>query len=208
MPLLEETFIIHGGCNCKAVRYEISVPALSDRPPTPYKTPGADIGDLRIPAVVMDHCNDCRRTTSSILPMGLICEAKTVRSSALPKENTSEGAFNVDDILDKLYLAVYKSSPARSRWFCSRCGTMVAYSIDPGVIPPEWGWSAMIDIWLGTVDREDLEKDYMAPERMLWSEKGIPWVRKLAQSGAGGVPEHPLTRIDKLVGDDIEEDLT
>ena len=84
---------------------------------------------------------------------------------------------------------------------------MVAYSIDPGVIPLECGWPAMIDIWLGTVDREDLEKDYMAPERMLWSAKGIPWVRRLTQSGAGGIPVHPLTKIDKLVGADIEEDL-
>ena len=97
MPLLEETFIIHGGCNCKAVRYEISVPALSDRPPTPYKTPGADIGDLRIPAVSMDHCNDCRRATSSILPMGPICDAKTVRASALTRGKASEGAFDVED---------------------------------------------------------------------------------------------------------------
>lgn len=65
----------------------------------------------------------------------------------------------------------------------------------------------MLDIWLGTVDREDLEKDYMSPERMMWCEKGVPWIRKLSQVGAGGIPEHPLTKIDKSVGDDISEDL-
>jgi hypothetical protein len=29
----------------------------------------------------------------------------------------------------------------------------------------------------------------------------------MARHGAGGIPEHPLTKIDKLVGDDIEDDL-
>ena len=84
---------------------------------------------------------------------------------------------------------------------------MVAYSVDPGVIPVEWNWPAMLDIWLGTVDREDLENDYMKPERMMWCEKGIPWIRELARNGAGGIPEHPLTKIDKIVGDDSEDDL-
>ena len=51
---------------------------------------------------------------------------------------------------------------------------MFAYSVDAGVIPPEREWPTMLDIWLGTVDREDLERDYMSPERMLWCEKGVP----------------------------------
>lgn len=65
----------------------------------------------------------------------------------------------------------------------------------------------MIDIPLGTVDRKDLEQDYMKPERALWCEKGILWVREMARNGAGGIPEHPLTKIDKVAGDDITEDL-
>ena len=108
-------------------------------------------------------------------------------------------------VLKDLHLSVYKSTPERSRWFCSRCGTMVAYSVDPGVIPAEWSWPTMLDIWLGTVDREDIEKDYMSPERMLWCDKGVPWIRRLARSGAGGIPEHPLTKIDKLVEDDRKD---
>ena len=50
----------------------------------------------------------------------------------------------------------------------------------------------MLDLWLGTVDREVLEQEYLMPERMLWCEKGIEWIRKLAREGLG-VPEHPLT---------------
>ena len=200
------------------------MPPWLERPKTPYCNPGAKIGDLRIPAVYMDHCNDCRRATTSILPMALVTEAKTVQVSLLPRRDQAAGAFATADSertwtpaaevfdfrnekLTETFLNVYKSSAGRSRWFCGRCGTMVAYSIDPGVIPAEWGWPIMLDIWLGTVDREDLEKDYMSPERMLWCEKGVPWIRKLARSGAGDIPEHPLTKIDKCVGDDVEDDL-
>ena len=84
---------------------------------------------------------------------------------------------------------------------------MVAYSIDDDVVPEEWGWPRMLDILLGTVDREDLEEEYMRPERMIWCEKGVPWIRQLARNGAGGIPEHPLSKIDKVVGEDIEDDL-
>lgn len=49
---------------------------------------------------------------------------------------------------------------------------MIAYYFDPGVIPPEWGWPVMLDIWLGTVDREDLEKEYMRPSGCSGSRKG------------------------------------
>lgn len=224
MPFPEEAFVIHGGCNCKAVRYRVFVPPYSERPQTVYKNAGADIGDLRLPAVYMDHCNDCRQATSSVLPMALVCITHTVRVSVLSKTAQAEHAFDIPDSerdwlpaermfdsrnpkLTDIHLAVYKSSPARSRWFCSRCGTMIAYSVDPGVIPEEWNWPPMLDIWLGTVDRQDLEKGYMKPERMLWCEKGVPWVRELARNGAGGIPEHPLTKIDKVVGDNIKDDL-
>ena len=224
MPLPKHPFTIRGGCNCRAIRYKISVPPFEERPKSVYCTPGADVGEARFPAVYLDHRNDCRSATSSILPMAVVCETRTVQASLLPHEAGNEGRFETPDSerewsaaseifdfrspeLKDSFLSVYKSSDGRSRWFCGRCGTMIAYSIDPGFIPAEWGWPPMIDFWLGTVDREDLEKDYMAAERKLWCEKGVPWIRKLSQVGAGDIPEHPLTKIDKLVGDDIEEDL-
>ena len=143
-----------------------------------------------------------------MLPRSLEAEGKFKMTDNEREWTPAAGVFNFQNpALKDLYLTVYKSSQGRSRWFCSHCGTMVAYSVDPGVIPAEWGWPTMLDIWLGTVDSKDLEKDYMSPERMLWCEKGIPWIRRLATSGAGGIPEHPLTKIDKVVGDDIEEDL-
>lgn len=224
MPLPKEPFTIHGGCRCKAIRYEVSVPAYEDRPQTVYKSRAADIGDLRLPAVYVDHCNDCRSATSAILPMVLVSIMETARVSVLPRMARAEYAFDIpgsdrewlaanevfhSDVpkLEDSYLSVYKSSPGRSRWFCNRCGTMFGYSADKGVIPKDWGWPAMLDIWLGTIDREDLEKDYMKPERIMWSEMGIPWVQEFVRGGAGGIPEHPLTKIDKVMGDDLEDDL-
>jgi hypothetical protein len=108
--------------------------------------------------------------------------------------------------LEDGYLAVYRSSPGRSRWFCRRCGASIAYAVDYGIIPPEFGWPPMLDISIGSVDRADLEHEYMAPERMLWCHYGIPWLRKVARSGLD-VPEHPLMQADKTMEDDIEEDL-
>jgi hypothetical protein len=156
--------------------------------------------------------------------MGLVTEQRTVRASVLPRTEEPEGAFSIPDdkrnwapapevfdfqntALKDTYLNFYKAGPGRSRWFCSRCGAPIAYSIDAGLIPPEWGWPTMIDIWLGTVDREDLDKDYMVPERMVWCHYGVPWIRQFAHDGSGGIPEHPLTKIDKSMGDDIEADL-
>ncbi|KAK4504268.1 hypothetical protein PRZ48_005184 [Zasmidium cellare] len=65
----------------------------------------------------------------------------------------------------------------------------------------------MLDIWLGTVDRSDLEQDFMRPERALWCAKAVPWVAEMARSGNGGIPEHPLTKIDKVMADDVSADM-
>ena len=48
----------------------------------------------------------------------------------------------------------------------------------------------------------------MKPERMIWCEIAVPWVLDLARQGSKEIPEHPLTRIDRFLGDDIEGDLT
>lgn len=212
-----ESFTIKGGCNCSAVRYIISVPNFSQRFENPYKTPGADINGLRIPMSVMDHCNDCRAATSAVLPMVLVTETSTVRVRVAKLSSSAdiEGPLPADEEgeyvpaaemfdpqnanLPDLCLSLYKSSPDRNRWFCVRCGTPVGYTIDAGVVPVEWGWPPMLDIWLGTVDRQFLEEEWMAPERMLWCEKGIGWVRRLARAGHA-VPEHPLTsKLDHLM---------
>ena len=67
------------------------------------------------------------------------------------------------------FLAFYESSEARSRGFCVRCGTNLMYYLDA----PEDGWADMLDVALGTVDREDLEEVELVAERQLWWSCGI-----------------------------------
>lgn len=99
MPLPSHSLILSGGCNCRAIRYKVAVPPVKDRPISPYRNPGADIGqDARIPAVYIDHCNDCRRATSGVLPVFLVTEMRSVSISCLPKELiTPTGKTEIDD---------------------------------------------------------------------------------------------------------------
>ena len=165
------------------------------------------------------HCNDCR-ASANISPHVLVTKIKDVDATPIPASErnlsdsertfeTAELLFNHADtkIRANTNLAVYKSSPQRSRWFCRNCGTPLGYSVDDGVIPDEWKWPKMLDLWLGTLDRECLEQENMKPERQLWCHYGIPWIRDLADHGSG-TPCHPLTKIDKVLGrDNVEEDL-
>ena len=72
MPLPAHAFGTHGGCHCHAIRYRIEIPPMSERPASHYcsetvrKSGGQQ--SLTLPMVVIDHCNDCRRATGSILP--------------------------------------------------------------------------------------------------------------------------------------------
>jgi rhodanese-related sulfurtransferase len=198
--------MIHGGCNCQAIRYTVNVPDFASRPQNPYRSPGTSLGeDLRIPMVAVDHRNDCRRATGAILPMVLVTEISTVSVTCAnrydpdkTKNFTATELFNFETVRERdVFLTCYKSSEKRTRWFCRRCGTSLGYTIDAGGIPPEWGWPKMLDLWLGTVDRKDLDDgDKMEPERQLWCNMGVGWIRRFARSG---IPEHPLTKIDQII---------
>jgi rhodanese-related sulfurtransferase len=206
MPLPTTPFTIHGGCNCKAIKYTINVPEFSARLPNPYRTPGVKLDeDHRIPMVAVDHSNDSRRATGAILPMWIVTEISMVSASCASRSNLDIRAdFTADELFDfetvsgrDVFLTVYKSSLQRSRWFCSRCGTSLAYSVDPEAIQVEWGWPKMLDILLGTVDREDLDDGAkLAPERQLWCDMGVGWIRWFARNG---IPEHPTTKIDQVI---------
>jgi hypothetical protein len=51
----------------------------------------------------------------------------------------------------------------------------------------------MLDIVLGTVDREDLEKD-LSPERELEHDRGILWIQNFAMRRGMGVVGFPYTQ--------------
>lgn len=93
------------------------------------------------------------------------------------------------------FLTFYQSSPGRRRSFCGRCGTNIAYAIFP---TPE-GWTEMLDLVLGTVDRKDLEDQELSPERQLWWDYGINWIQNLTKEGANRLPKHPTYKVGEVV---------
>ena len=57
----------------------------------------------------------------------------------------------------------------------------------------------MVDIVLGTIDRQDLDKELMAPERQLWWDCGIDWVKSMSVQGIGFLPRHLKFRVNEFV---------
>lgn len=60
------------------------------------------------------------------------------------------------------------------------------------------GWPDLFDTLLGTVDRGDLEREWMAPERQCWWSRGVPWVQRLVDGGLG-IPRHPTVKLGEIV---------
>ena len=59
------------------------------------------------------------------------------------------------------------------------------------------GFPDIFDTVLGTVDREDLEKGCLAPDRHCWWSKGVPWVQALARDGSQ-IPRHPSFKVSEF----------
>ena len=78
---------------------------------------------------------------------------------------------------EKTPLSFFESSEGNLRSFCSICGTNLTFFDKrmPGIM----------DILLGTVDREHLESD-IVPERHLWLDLGLSWVKSWLERGDGG----------------------
>ena len=215
MPLPSTPMTIHGGCNCRAIRYQIRIPEHSQRPLHPYSHQ-----TVRLPFIVICHCNDCRRAVGGLTlagicnPTAFVHIALLPRSSPLPPlqqtrlEPPDQDAqltwipapevFRPNGVFappPDSFLTAYKPSEGVTRTFCARCGTNVTYSRHP---MPE-GWPAMLDILMGTIDRADLERVELRPERHVWWEKGIEWVKTLFSEGDGGMPKHPLARLTDVV---------
>jgi hypothetical protein len=96
---------------------------------------------------------------------------------------------------ENTYLQTYNSSVERIRVFCKRCGTNLFYIADP---LPE-GWVPMLDVWMGSMAREDLEREWMRPERHLWWDRGIGWLWEVAD-GDKGMVKNPSYGVDSVVG--------
>jgi hypothetical protein len=218
MPLPVEALRVEGGCNCGAIRYRVAIPAQAERPLHPLAPTGAPVP---MPFLVLDHCNDCRRATGSVLPAWLcapldMCSVSLVAASSAtlaPKAAAREGQAKEQNGLwtpagavftsthapattanEDHFLTSYESSHERWRWFCVRCGTNVGYT---AAMPA--GFPSMLDITLGSVDRRYLDGGALVPERHLWWDYGIDWIRRLATEGYGSLPIHPDYRITETV---------
>lgn len=217
MPLPAHSFTFSGGCNCRAIRYKSTFPPLSERAihPTADKD-DVNRGAVRLPFVAICHCNDCRQATGSILFFGICSPVALVSASCLSRsaspgllqaakkgddDNATGPWLSAEEVFlpwpgsSDTFLSSYQSSEGRTRFFCGRCGTCLAYSMRP---MPE-GWPDMLDILLGTVDRNDLDTGWLEPERHLWWDFGVDWIRNFASSGAGGLEKHPTYKVNELV---------
>ncbi|KAF2998010.1 hypothetical protein E8E13_007413 [Curvularia kusanoi] len=216
MPLPDEALRIEGGCNCNAVRYRVDIPTKDERPLHPLAPAESPVS---MPFLALDHCNDCRRATASILPAWLcapldMCSVSLVATSSASlapnaavrkeqaKEQSSQWIPAADAFIptaaatatEDCFLTSYESSHQRWRWFCVRCGTNVAYT---AAMPA--GFPSMLDITLGSVDRHYLDSEALIPERHLWWDYGIDWIHRLATEGYGKLPIHPNYRIAEIV---------
>ena len=165
--------------------------------------PRHELDPVVLPYTFTDHCNDCRRATASILPTWITAHIDTVEASSinvdastqeweLTRQGSDEyrsayrparetftgtGGAAVFPPLSKSTpepaqvskLNFYQSSPGVMRGYCSLCGTNVSYWM---VSSPN-----IIDILYGTIDRDCLEDESMRPERHMWWEAGIGWVK-------------------------------
>ena len=211
MPLPQAPLTIRGGCNCRAIRYRIDIPAASERPLHPWSDK-----PVQLPNIVMCHCNDCRRATGGLTLSGLCTPTEMVNVSLLPRTSSLPPLTNTrielpDDDAQRdwvpaskvfapsiapedSFLATYKSSEAVNRTFCVRCGTPLTYSRHPMREP----WPEMLDILLGTVDRHDLGNDFMAPDRHVWWDMGIEWIQKIFDGGSN-MAKHPLSSLSDTI---------
>ena len=195
--LPDHPLVLHGGCDCGAIRYRIQVPARAERPLNPSSN-----GQVSFPMIATDHCNDCRRATGSILPTWicvpssmLFCQLQPISPATTSNPSPwipAAELFTPGPNKDKYHLKFYHSSPPVTRTFCGRCGTNLTYFLGRG-LPDE-----IFDVILGTMDREDLEGEWMAPDRHCWWDCGIKWVQELSNGGKG-LPAHPRSRVDEFV---------
>ena len=214
MPLPQDSLILRGGCSCRAIRYKIDIPPASERP---FRPPPDNLEQL--PFILFCHCDDCRRATAGLVLSGIYTPTSMVTVSLLSCSPLTPSRVSSHNFADReendarrewipasevfapgtapedSFLTTYKSSEKVYRTFCRRCGTPLTCSMSP--MPEKW--PDMLDIMLGSIDREDLEKGYMVPDRQFWWNSGIAWFQKLYDGGERRISKHPSSSLSETV---------
>ncbi|PMD16174.1 hypothetical protein NA56DRAFT_692922 [Hyaloscypha hepaticicola] len=163
--LSPNAFTLHGGCDCKSIRYPISIPELSARLILPHEDPtGAEV---RSPEIFLEHCDKCRRVSGALLQAWLSCPQEWVEWGTTSAEKPPTFTrLNTADLTSSqpgnLPIINYASSERIIRSFCGKCGTNLLYMREhqskENPVP-------MVDIVLGSLDGESLERQGVRPDR-------------------------------------------
>ena len=200
MPLPESEFCIIGGCNCGAVGYRIDVPELAQRP---QRLPD-DKDSHKLPYATLCLCKDCRKASGGTIYHVITAHVDSISLSShlgVADASTSSGAqpgpaeaerpltgrrgFTEGSIEALPNLGVYASSKLCRRYFCTTCGTHLAFrSFDPDDQP----LTEVVDILLGTVD--DLDHDWWEPIRLDFFDECPKWLQQFSQHGYPDVSPH------------------
>jgi hypothetical protein len=171
--------------------------------------------ETRFPLIDIDHCQSCRRASGGLVQCWIIIPQDWIEFRLQPRSssrdptfsdpfNPTEGLFYEttdiaspppdSTIFEQSYLGRYISSPDTHRTFCTRCGTGLAFCY-AGPRPESWKLGPIVDIALGSLDLESLEKEGVRPERQGWWEDGVGWIKKLVSEGDGGLIRHPTGNV-------------
>ncbi|KAH7348939.1 Mss4-like protein [Rhexocercosporidium sp. MPI-PUGE-AT-0058] len=208
-PLPPEGITLHGGCDCSAVQYKISIPPLSSRPIAfEDKKTGQE---PRYPQSFLDHCNRCRRVSGAIVQAWLTVPqdwVEWVQTQNQGKQviSTTRELIEHPKANEPHSLAVtnYMSSPGVVRSFCGRCGTNLSF-VDQERDMGGDGKVATVDIVLGSLENDSFDVEGVRPDRHLYWDSGVEWVKTLVTEGDGGLiggkkaPKHPDGERDVFV---------
>ena len=194
MPIPDTPFKVHGGCGCGSIRYTVNIPDKKDRPVQSAANEEKSWEEGRYPSLEADHCNDCRRVTGALINFWFIFPRDWATLTLKPS-SSSDSEDVPATVLEDLSkgkeasstLGIWKSSEHVYRGFCRNCGTNLTYMY----AGPLSNGQRTLDIQLGSVDREDVEKFDLSVQRHSWWEAGYEWSREWFRKGDGKLPRHP-----------------
>lgn len=204
--LPSNAFTLNGGCDCSSVRYTISIPELSSRPVLLDEDPRG--AKTYSPEIFLDHCDKCRRVSGALVQAWFSCPQEWVEwKTTCPNNPPSFTSLNTFDLIngraDSLPVVNYASSLGVMRSFCGKCGTNLLFVYESG---KKKNTTPMVDIVLGSLDRESLKQPGVRPDRHFYWDSGVDWIKRLVSEGdvslnenGEALPRHPDSRMKQVL---------